>query len=256
MPSPAAVFARPPRPRRGPSRHDREATCRDRRARRRRRRRASRHRWRAARARHGTVPHGPDDRHGPVEQVAAHLVERRRGRGRRRRAAAPRPAVRRRAARPAGPALARSASATARSSATLRHSAADAVSPVGRGGLRARPSADGAVAERRVHPVDDPGRRGDPVLGQLAGEPDGLGDRVAVRRRRRSRSGWRRRAAAPSRPRRARGSRASIPANAWKKATASASTSEPTTRPIARSIGCVGALTDLHAAPRSAASAA
>ena len=35
----------------------------------------------------------------------------------------------------------------------------------------------------------------------------------------------------------------SIPANAWKKATASASTSEPTTLPIARSTGCVATLT-------------
>ena len=34
-----------------------------------------------------------------------------------------------------------------------------------------------------------------------------------------------------------------MPANAWKKATASASTSEPTTLPIARSTGWVAALT-------------
>ena len=105
----------------------------------------------------------------------------RRGRGRRRPAAAPRPAVRRRAGRRSGASSSRAASANARSSARLRHSAATSrrrcrrrlLGRLGRG----------AVAERRVDPVGHAGQPGDPVLGQLAGEPHRLGDGVAVRRR-------------------------------------------------------------------------
>ena len=145
---------------------------------------------------------------------------------RRRRAPAP--------ARPPRPApAARPRCATARRRPGSPAAAASAARGLGRG----------AVAERRVDPV---GHAGEP--GRCPARPAG---RRTTPPRSPCRGGARRRHVAGGvGPQQADddlgavgGTRASMPAKAWKKATASASTSEPTTSPIARSNGCVAALT-------------